>query len=624
MATPGVAPAESYSHIVVATLSATAATSADKIHEAYASLLSQHAEGYIWQVERMELETVSDGSVADDRQVILRGQMDAGDCLEDEWFTTFMMLELTRHFEDLVVQLGDSDGDFLLIEAADHLPSWITPENSQNRTFLHRGKVHIIPLPRTPAEIALLPSGAVSLERAIQIVRSPQLQTEASEPVQQAILKRTACYPQKAHENSHFARCLIPHRVAHILHHNPQLVSAAVSAFYTRTPQLLKACNLMTEFPPSSNVMSTVQFSRMLYAQMLGQQLFPPRPFRLPPSDSPDFAAAELGMKLTCGMEMLLKADLQRSSGLKEYPFDGDAQWQRYHHSLEKSGYYRGEMVGSALYRKLDTVAKADFLAMKQTKGEHGPSAAQQVRSLLQVPLVPVSDLSQRPSSSDDWLYVTEEEMDARMHAHTAPDASSVSRATHAGSDVDLQQVGENIKSFMEQMSGIDGAEFPGSANLFENEHSDDENDESDGGESSIDGESVDAYVPRPGNDNNLQFNPDSFVKTLQHLTTDKGQDNDPSMDHMMAAMDAELAQTKLYDGFEQQVSSNTAQSGGPGIDIDLNLVKNILESFSSQHGLAGPASNMLGRMGIKLPANDDNTEGDRRSATAASKKTVD
>lgn len=36
-------------------------------------------------------------------------------------------------------------------------------------------------------------------------------------------------------------------------------------------------------------------------------------------------------------------------------------------------------------------------------------------------------------------------------------------------------------------------------------------------------------------------------------------------------------------------------------VDIDLNALKNILESFQSQMGAAGPASNLLGPMGIHL-----------------------
>lgn len=44
-------------------------------------------------------------------------------------------------------------------------------------------------------------------------------------------------------------------------------------------------------------------------------------------------------------------------------------------------------------------------------------------------------------------------------------------------------------------------------------------------------------------------------------------------------------------------------------IDADFNLVKNILESYSSQQGLPGPASNLLGLMGLQLPKDSINKE---------------
>jgi hypothetical protein len=37
-------------------------------------------------------------------------------------------------------------------------------------------------------------------------------------------------------------------------------------------------------------------------------------------------------------------------------------------------------------------------------------------------------------------------------------------------------------------------------------------------------------------------------------------------------------------------------------VDVDLNLVESILNSYSSQQGLPGPASNLLGLMGVKVP----------------------
>lgn len=49
-------------------------------------------------------------------------------------------------------------------------------------------------------------------------------------------------------------------------------------------------------------------------------------------------------------------------------------------------------------------------------------------------------------------------------------------------------------------------------------------------------------------------------------------------------------------------------------VDVDLNLVKNLLESFSSQQGLPGPTSNLLGLMGVKLPKDDDKGKGKGKS----------
>lgn len=37
-------------------------------------------------------------------------------------------------------------------------------------------------------------------------------------------------------------------------------------------------------------------------------------------------------------------------------------------------------------------------------------------------------------------------------------------------------------------------------------------------------------------------------------------------------------------------------------VNIDVNLVKNMLESYGAQQGLPGPASNILNSMGIALP----------------------
>ncbi len=44
-------------------------------------------------------------------------------------------------------------------------------------------------------------------------------------------------------------------------------------------------------------------------------------------------------------------------------------------------------------------------------------------------------------------------------------------------------------------------------------------------------------------------------------------------------------------------------------VDVDVNLVKSFLDSFSSKQGLPDPASNLLGLMGVQLPRDDKKGE---------------
>ncbi len=42
-------------------------------------------------------------------------------------------------------------------------------------------------------------------------------------------------------------------------------------------------------------------------------------------------------------------------------------------------------------------------------------------------------------------------------------------------------------------------------------------------------------------------------------------------------------------------------------VDVDFNLVKNLLDSFLSQEGGAGPSSNLLHSLGLNIPHQDSN-----------------
>ena len=56
----------------------------------------------------------------------------------------------------------------------------------------------------------------------------------------------------------------------------------------------------------------------------------------------------------------------------------------------------------------------------------------------------------------------------------------------------------------------------------------------------------------------------------------------------------------------EEQGEGDEGGSEVLPVDINLNLVKNLLQSYSAQDGLAGPVSNLLGSMGLTLPDDRD------------------
>lgn len=70
----------------------------------------------------------------------LQGQTNFGDSVEDEWLVVYLLRELSRKFRHSWIRVFDSDGEFLLIEAADALPKWLNPDVAENRVgpvFLH-------------------------------------------------------------------------------------------------------------------------------------------------------------------------------------------------------------------------------------------------------------------------------------------------------------------------------------------------------------------------------------------------------------------------------------------------------------------------------------------------------
>ncbi|RKP27685.1 SGT1 protein-domain-containing protein [Syncephalis pseudoplumigaleata] len=193
------------------------------------------------------------------------------------------------------------------------------------------------------------------------------------------------------------------------------------------------ACHTMARFPPSTCVPVTVRFTRTLYAQLVRQPFHPPKPFRLPPPTSPDFKAAELGMKLACGFEILCAmgnlaahndADpVNDPMDVEHYPFAQDPQWIQFSSQLKETGYYQEEIEGSAQYQALDRKAREYYIKHKQQMHTSETAMAWAIARMHALWSLPVASdelrqSMQRDTHEDDdrWLDVDPSALDRMLN----------------------------------------------------------------------------------------------------------------------------------------------------------------------------------------------------------------
>lgn len=80
--------------------------------------------------------------------------------------------------------------------------------------------------------------------------------------------------------------------------------------------------------------------------------------------------------------------------------------------------------------------------------------------------------------------------------------------------------------------------------------------------------------------------------------------------------MEAELGSSNMARTFQRMSVSGGSSGGGAAavlntdedlapVDVDLNLVESMLASYASQQGLPGPAGNLAGILGVRLPDAD-------------------
>uniref|UniRef100_A0A672QM31 Protein ecdysoneless homolog n=1 Tax=Sinocyclocheilus grahami TaxID=75366 RepID=A0A672QM31_SINGR len=594
---------------------------------------------YIWQHQAFNLRYHPEEG---DVPAHLGGVTQFGENVEDEWFIVYLLKHITRTFSDVAAVVYDNDGQFLLIEAAEHLPKWLDPDSSENRVFLFRGELHILPNRTHSGDVGWPRNSVPAVGQALEVLHSHTESCLAKLPIRSALARRLDGYPDKVQQNFHRVHCYVPAGIAVVLSRRPDLIAPAVSAFYLRDPVDLQACRTFRTFPPDTRVMTSVKFTRCLYAQLQQQSFVPDRRsgFTLPGRSHPQYSAHELGMKLAHGFEILYSKSGQSSSE-KEASVSSNPLWRGFLDSLKKNGYFKGELEGSVRYKDLMTSAESFF--RQSVTSTHRESSTKMVSVFSESIVLS----SQSPPVGDAWLDISPQELERLLEERGGRGVSDGTRKMPQP-DEELQEeeagysliaVTKGMKNFINAMSSHEGAEIPRSClaepfsydpdavtsaldrllgskddELDSDDFEDDDDDDDDEGNDVNDDEEVQngESQEQAGAEalDSLRKYMDEMDQELQSTNIGKSfaLNNRVSLHRCCLSCAHNLVNFLLIDLFFHFLlgQSEHVEEEIQPLDVDLNLVSNLLESLASQAGLAGPASNLLQSLGIHIPPDAD------------------
>ncbi|KAI0424319.1 SGT1-domain-containing protein [Xylaria sp. FL1042] len=578
-------------------------TELENIRKSAMQLCLVTTKDYIWQRDSFQLQVKrADGLV------YLHGTIDYGDSIEDEWLVVYLLRRLTITFTSLWVRIFDSDGEFLLVEAASVVPKWLSPEIDRNRVWIHQGKLQLLPLSvssgvRRPLSLAEA-VGHIKVYPET-LIHSPLIEAEA--------FYRLEKYPESIQALMHHSLVTIPRKLAYILHEQPAAIAPATEAFYLRDPVALKPLILASpslHFPPKDLVTVSIKFTKVLFAQIKSQRFAAPPLWStivkqsqedtnsIPEKEQKQSARLELGMKVTSGFEMLAASDDKKDNRLAR-----------------------------------------EFAILLEDAEEDGDNV-----------LPTNEEIATWPSAEDDetWLDINFEDFDDELQGRQRDNPDKSSGFGDTGAQADLRKIVSRFENFLnDETAGLEGAE------LDDMDHDSNFSDDNEQWSSFDDGGSSEHE------DKAVSFDEDQFNRMMREMmglppedTTDLSrpaplsnlyerggnrgereeeeeeevEEEQEDIRRLAAQMEAELRglgalkldtrpeRAKVQDSNGSVVPSperSGAEEAGEescdeDVDIDYNLAKNLLESFKSQVGLAGPAGNLMGMMGMKLPRDED------------------
>ena len=403
------------------------------------------------------------------------------------------------------------------------------------------------------------------------------------------------------------------------MHDRPSSIAPATEAFYLRDPIAMKPLQSKSSkliFPPEDLVGVSVRFTKILYAQLKSQQFSPPTVWREKLAHSENEALSngpkqmqhnrlELGMKVTCGFEMLLSD-----------PKNGDNR------TVREVKIILEDLESGDVYLPIDS----DIAAWKDAAKD----------------------------DDESWLDINFEDFERELQGNSkekqksgVPGAFGPEAPPGFGdakTQADLKKMVERFEAFLnDDDAGLDGAEMD-EMDVDDDEEDSDDSEDEDKDVSFDENEFAKMMREMMGmpseEDNETKRKPESSTANLGNnrieeiASDDEDEDGDEAsqIQKVMQRMEAELNEagalnldsnpSKLaaLSGKSAKETDSTAkdkwedESDDEDVNIDFNLAKNLLESFKSQAGMPGPGGNFMGMMGMHLPRDEDDESISKRS----------
>ncbi|CAD1479966.1 unnamed protein product, partial [Heterotrigona itama] len=562
--------------------------------------IAPYVEGYIWHNDNLIfyprtrqallLEKLVESSTIVEEcntlpHIYVRLRFDED--ITDEWFVVFLIFKLTQIFDGLIAKVIDSDGEFLLIEAANALPQWANPETCENHVFVYNGELYIV-----------REKYKTLLDLLNNLQERPYL-FKASEKVQDTLKKRINAYPNEIERRRHKARVFLPEKAVSILRQEPRLIALVVRTICHSDPLERKVCRAMKYFPPEQRIMVNVKMTKCLYAMASHCRYTgdPRTGWNVPPITYSKYNAHALGIKIACGLEMLIARanEERRKKGNRSLDDSEKLKLKAnedilntYLSRLEINGYFRNLLKDSQEYAKLSNAAKDyyfEYFNLRDSVTDVDKSDAEKILEAWEnvqsndVELHARDEAALSPADSDSWLNVDPVQLEIFLNEKWG---NVRSKKREKQESLSLK---EKVQMFLNQNSDIDGVQFLEDLST----EADAMHDPEDNGKVEFDADIFDSTL-RGILDLAVPGNEGEFEGSSEGSLGGDDEDKRNEMDKYMRLLNSELqSQIEKEEDSETNLKSSDV--------VEDNLIKSITE----EAGGSGPTGNIIGRRLLHL-----------------------